>query len=271
MNICTDYGFLHAIYIIKLIIKIIKVLVPVLLLIKMIIDVSKYVINSDSNAKIINSCLNKFIVGALIFFIPTIINAIFKVIPTYDDKSFLTCYKNVDNYASYKVEKRVATTPTANPENVVVSKNGLSSSNYISTLNSMSTPSIAQLTAAANANGFSFDYLKIIIGTTQREGYAKDPYLYYGWASALINYPVTIAQMQGWDPSRSGDTNYYSQANINKGYASASSDVLKSVYLALTQRNTKIIECNGMYKSTPSSYNLLYKSSVYNISIYEKK
>ena len=77
--------------------------------------------------------------------------------------------------------------------------------------------------------------------------------------------------MQGWDPGHSGESNYYSQTNINKGYNSASDDVLKSVYLALTERNTKIVECNGMYSTTPSSYNLLYKSPVYNCSIYEKK
>jgi len=46
---------------------------------------------------------------------------------------------------------------------------------------------------------------------------------------------------------------------------------LKSVYLALSERNTKIVECNGMYKTTPSSYNLVYASSVYNCSIYETK
>ncbi len=135
----------------------------------------------------------------------------------------------------------------------------------------MKTPSKSEIEQKASSLGISSDYLKIIIGTTAREGYVNDPYLYYGWASAMINVPVSLEQMQGWDPYHSGDANYYSWTNIINGYNSASSDVLQSVYLALTERNTKIVECNGMYSTTPSGYNLLYKSSVYNCSIYEKK
>jgi len=135
----------------------------------------------------------------------------------------------------------------------------------------MSTPTMEQLKTAASSAGISEDYLKIIIGTTYNEGYFNDPYLYYGWASAMLNNHYTIDQMQGWDPTRSGEANFYSQTNINKGYSNASADALKSVYLALTERNTKIVECNGMYDTTPSSYNLLYSSTVYNCSIYETK
>ena len=135
----------------------------------------------------------------------------------------------------------------------------------------MATPTESQLQSAAAKNGISNDYLVIVVGTTAREGYVNDPYLYYGWASAMLNNQVTIGQMQGWDPYHSGEANYYSQTNINNGYNTASDVVLKAVYLALTERNTKIIECNGMYSSTPSSYNCIYASSVYNCSIYEMK
>lgn len=41
--------------------------------------------------------------------------------------------------------------------------------------------------------------------------------------------------------------------------------------LETADKNTKIVECNGMYKTTPKSYNKIYGSSVYNCSIYEKK
>ena len=154
---------------------------------------------------------------------------------------------------------------------VQVSTGGIDAQAFKNKLSSMSTPTMAQLESAAAKNGISKDYLIIIIGTTQNEGYVNDPYLNYGWASAMINVPVSISQMQGWDPSRSGEANFYSQTNINRGYNNASDAVLKSVYLALTERNTKIVECNGMYKTTPSSYNLLYSSPVYNCSIYERK
>ena len=136
----------------------------------------------------------------------------------------------------------------------------------------MSTPTIAQIEQAASQSGVDTSYLKILIGTTENEGYYNDPYLSYGWASAMLNNPVTIAQMQGWDPYHSGESNYYSETNINKGYNNATSDVLKAVYIALTNRNTKIVECNGMYSTTPSTYNKIYTSSAYpSISIYEVK
>ena len=156
--------------------------------------------------------------------------------------------------------------------NVTVSTSGISVSEFNSTMQTMNTPSISELESAASQNGISTDYLKIIIGTTEREGYsAADPFLSYGWASAMINNQVSIEQMPGWDPYHSGDANYYSRANINNGYNNASANTLKSVYLALTKRNTKIIECNGMYSTTPSSYNLLYSSSKFNASVYETK
>ena len=150
-------------------------------------------------------------------------------------------------------------------------KKGISAEDFKKELDSMKTPTREEIIKAAATIGVSEDYVKLLIGTTQREGYFKDPYLHYGWASAMLNQKVTIKQMQGWDPKHKGESNYYSQTNINKGYKEAKGDVLKSVYLALKYRNTKIIECNGMYKNTPSSYNRIYKSSVYNCSIFEKK
>ena len=156
-------------------------------------------------------------------------------------------------------------------QNVEVSTGGLTAEDYKSKISSMSTPTMSMLESAAAQNNISTDYLKVIIGTTHNEGYYNDPYLYYGWASAMINNKVSVAQMQAWDPAHSGEANFYSQTNINKGYNNATDNVLKSVYLALTERNTKIIECNGMYSTTPSSYNLIYKSTAYNCAIYEKK
>ena len=148
---------------------------------------------------------------------------------------------------------------------------GISPNDFKKELQSMATPTREEIIELAASIGLSKDYVVILTGTTQREGYINDPYLYYGWASCMINTKVTIKQMQGWDPYHSGDANYYSQRNIENGYNVASADVLKSVYLALKYRNTKIVECNGMYKTTPSSYNQIYDSSVYNCSVYEKK
>ncbi len=169
---------------------------------------------------------------------------------------------NLSNSSSTKSESKGT---------VVSTTGGISASEFNNLLSTMETPTRDEIIKLAASIGLTADYVKILVGTTQREGYVKDPYLHYGWANAMINCPVTIKQMQGWDPSRSGDANYYSQVNIDKGYKSANADVLKSVYLALKYRNTKIVECNGMYKNTPKSYNKIYGSSVYNCSIYEKK
>lgn len=148
---------------------------------------------------------------------------------------------------------------------------GLSSSGFSAKLSTMSTPTREEIEQLAASQGIDSDYVKVIVGTTQREGYFNDPYLSYGWASAMINTPVSVSTMQGWDPYHSGEANYYSWSNITNGYNSANDDVLKSVYLALTNRNTKIVECNGMYSSTPSGYNCIYSSPDYSgISIYEK-
>jgi hypothetical protein len=253
----------------------------------------------------------RLVAGLAIFFIPTIVNFMFTEIIPGPTKELFACIDSASiekikelkeaedaqakkerekkedeieeaNEKSAKAaEERAAKGKILKPDrntdsntgdtNVEILNEGLSSTDYKNKLSSMSTPTMSMLESAAAKNNISIDYLKIIIGTTHNEGYYNDPYLYYGWASAMINNKVSIEQMQAWDPSRSGESNFYSQTNINKGYNNATDDVLKSVYLALTERNTKIVECNGMYSTTPSSYNLLYKSSVYNCSIYEKK
>jgi len=139
-------------------------------------------------------------------------------------------------------------------------------SNYQSALSSINTPTKEEIINKATSMGYSEDYIKTIIGTAQNEGYVDDPYLYYGWSSVMLNNPVSSDVVYGWG----GGNDYYSQANILNGYEIASDDVLKSVYLALTSRNTNIAECDGMYSSTPAGYSVLYDSPVYNCTVYEK-
>ena len=149
----------------------------------------------------------------------------------------------------------------------------MSPEEFLRRLESMRTPTLSDIEKVAELNGLDKDYVVILLGTTKREGYEDDPYLYYGWASEMINKVVTIEDMQPWDPYHSGEANYYSKTNVTQGYQEAQGidTVMKSVYLALTERNTKITECDGMYNSTPAEYNCIYKSSVYNCSIYELK
>ena len=188
-----------------------------------------------------------------------------------NEKSAEEAKKRASEGKTLKKDRENESTTGDPNQSVEISTGGITSDEFNNKIASMSTPTISMLESAAAQNNISKDYLKIVIGTTHNEGYYNDPYLYYGWASAMLNNKVSLEQMQGWDPGHTGEANFYSESNINKGYNNATDNVKKAVYLALTERNTKIIECNGMYSTTPSSYNLIYKSSVYNCSIYETK
>lgn len=62
-----------------------KVIIPILLIIFGMIDLGKAVISSDEKAvsKAANSLLKRVIAGVVIFFIPTIVGAIFKMIGSF--------------------------------------------------------------------------------------------------------------------------------------------------------------------------------------------
>ena len=330
LSLCDKSYMMEVFFILKLCLKIICILTPIIVIINTTIRMTKAV--QTGKDEDIKNCakqgVKNIIAGLIVFMLPTLFSYVFTNLVDGEGDSLLACLEtaSIEKVNSLKekekaerlAEKKAEDTAikgetdkrteaekakndaTPKPDksqnnnnnndnsgssgntnngdngssgsgNVSINTNGVNGSDYANKLANMQTPTMAQLESAASSNGISKDYLIVIIGTTEREGYINDPYLYYGWASAMINNRTPLSQMQGWDPYHSGDANYYSQANINKGYNNASANTLKSVYLALTERNTKIVECNGMYNSTPSSYNLLYKSSVYNCSIYEKK
>ena len=287
---CNNPGLASIISIIKNIVTLVQIIVPILLMIATLINLVK-LINNPDDKKIPKRIFNSLMAAIIVFFVPMIINITMSMLG--ESFTVSSCWNSVkdtnttsnyietnsdkekskifdDNYQKGNKKKQDNGSGSTN-STVTVVTSGLSSSDFNSKLSSMSTPSNSDLINAAKANGIDENYLIIIVGTTQREGYVNDPYLNYGWASAMMNNKVSIETMQGWDPYHSGDANYYSWVNIQKGYSDASDTTKKSVYLALTNRNKKIVECNGMYSTTPSSYNLIYKSDKYNCSIYEKK
>ena len=302
LDICNNSGTLMVIYIIKTILEVICHITPILIIIITIISISKTLV-SDGNIdkSLITNFIKRMIAGIIIYLIPSLFSFLFTNVIDANGDSILSCIENstiakIETLKQKEQQEKDQQKKQEQKENqkileeydknrqeqnekikeseldqTKVNTNGIDSNSFNNKINSMKTPTISDIQKVASQNGISNEYLIIIIGTTQREGYVNDPYLYYGWASSMINNQVSISQMQGWDPSHSGESNYYSQSNINNGYNNASDTVLKAVYLALTERNTKIVECNGMYSTTPSSYNLLYKSSIYNCSIYEKK
>ena len=306
MNIlltCNSPGLAGLLNILKNIMTFVQIIVPILLIVFTTIKLIQFM-NNPEDKKMPKKLVNSVLAAIIVFIVPVFINTTMSMLgenfnvsscwnstnknntnPSYidphsdgekgkilnDDEYEKGEKRKEENSSNSNSSKSNSNSNSSSNSNTSVSTTGLSYSAFNSKLSSMSTPSNADLESAAKANGIDSNYLTIIVGTTQREGYVNDPYLNYGWSSAMINNKVSIETMQGWDPYHSGEANYYSWTNIKNGYNNASATVKKSVYLALTNRNTKIIECNGMYSTTPASYNLLYKSNKYNCSIYEKK
>ena len=109
---CETSGVLNAIYIIKMVTKIIFILVPIIIILTSMISLFKAII-TDDGAKINDAgyvLLSKIIVGAIVFMIPIMIDAIISLI----DKgkvanSYLACYTNAtaEKIKEYK-EKEAA-------------------------------------------------------------------------------------------------------------------------------------------------------------------
>ena len=76
MTACNDSGLLHAFFIIKNVINLIKVLIPVVLIIMGMIDMFKAVISSDEKEMKVaqNHFIKRTMAAVVIFFIPIIIN-----------------------------------------------------------------------------------------------------------------------------------------------------------------------------------------------------
>lgn len=124
LGFCEDEGVLKAFKIAGTFLKILKIVVPILIIILGSVDFGKAVISDDQKAisKSAQSLGKRLIAGIIIFFIPTIINVVFNVIDGFDDvKSDFTkctncllsdCNEKSDlniNYCNYGSEKECST------------------------------------------------------------------------------------------------------------------------------------------------------------------
>lgn len=316
LSVCNVPEVLKIIRIVKLVITLIKVIVPIILIITGMIDYTKATGDGESLSKTNQLFVKKIIAAVIIFFIPTFVNIIFNIVDpnnkTYisclnqatseriealyeknmmqrieavkTDKSradyqeaklYLSNIKDPAKRKEYEQALEEMKEYVELPD-INASGEGLTKEQFEQKLATMDTPTLEQLKLAVKANNLPENYEIKLVGTAHNEGYLEDPYLYYGWASALINHVYTDQEMLDWDPN--GNTcllvpgiNYYAKECYQEGFNKASANCKKAVYLALTERNTKIVECNGTYTTTPSEYNLLYKSSIYNCSIFERK
>lgn len=106
--VCEESGILKAFNILGYLVTIIKVLVPVILIITGIKSLFKAMIDDDSSniKKSANLFITKFIVGAFIFFIPALFNALFSVVSGYDQTKvkFTDCAICLTNTKSCKMK-----------------------------------------------------------------------------------------------------------------------------------------------------------------------
>ena len=135
--------------------------------------------------------------------------------------------------------------------------------------------------------GVSESWAKMLIGTTEREGYYDDPYLMYAWACALINdyselssESVYALMNPGWGVGDCGYCgNWYSRSAVEYGcplhgsYDTASQTALKSVLIAVRNLDPLIYEVNGKLNvnNPPSNYYLIYDSDRYDCQVWGKK
>lgn len=94
MNFCYKTGKIFKL--IGIIFLILKVVIPLVIIILASIDLGKAMISNDEKAipKALSTLLKRFIAGVVIFFIPTIIRATFKMVSSFNDvaEDFNNCF-----------------------------------------------------------------------------------------------------------------------------------------------------------------------------------
>ena len=105
LDACSDVGVLQTFRILDTVIKIIKILVPIILIVLAAIELAKAVLSANDNE--INDCIHKLgdrlIIGVVIFFVPTIVTSVFDTIDYSSSHINLsTCLNNSKNIDYYK-------------------------------------------------------------------------------------------------------------------------------------------------------------------------
>ena len=94
LSICQDYRVLNVLYIIKIVIKIICVVAPVILILSVMITLLNYVFKGEDKSSSFNGVLkgmiNKTMAAVIIFLVPTILNLVTGVIGFNDG---FNCYQ----------------------------------------------------------------------------------------------------------------------------------------------------------------------------------
>lgn len=97
LNMCNNSGILTTFMIIGYVITITKIVVPFLLMFKCIKQIAPEIIGGDSIAKHIAPIAKSLIAALIVFFIPSILNALFTMMsPDYSSDSYASCVSNAN-------------------------------------------------------------------------------------------------------------------------------------------------------------------------------
>lgn len=93
-NFCDKHGVLKSMQILNRAIFVAKIIVPILLIVFGIIELSKAFISADDKAinSSVNSLIKKVVIALIVFFIPTIVKAVFNQIDDYTNLNSNGCY-----------------------------------------------------------------------------------------------------------------------------------------------------------------------------------
>lgn len=96
MMICSNILFLRIIYYVKVILSILRFVIPIVLIIKLAISFYQNMLNPDDKNKILKEAFGKIIACLVIFFVPTMINLIVKLIENVMETSidYQSCYES---------------------------------------------------------------------------------------------------------------------------------------------------------------------------------
>ncbi len=82
------------------VVLVIKIVIPLMLIIMGMIDLGKAVISSDEKAinKAVSTLIKRFIAAVIVFFIPTIVSALFSVVTSINmNQDYATCVQCLVN------------------------------------------------------------------------------------------------------------------------------------------------------------------------------
>ena len=96
IKICEDLGIIKTLYFIKIVVKITMILVPIIIIVRLMYVLLKSLFKNDEhqNKKLVKESIIKIIVGASMFFIPTIVNVFVGFVAT--PNNYFLCIDNAN-------------------------------------------------------------------------------------------------------------------------------------------------------------------------------